>query len=473
MTIKKRLLWTLGGMVVASGIAGFASWRASEMLRSELLHATGNGAGKLALAGELKAAANILRTGQRGLLLNAVQADAAGAAATRKEYAKRREEAAALANQLRPLLDSKAEAEGLRTLEAAIALHAECFRRVGELCDAGKIPDAMAEYKKTGSPAGVAMEKAASEMMAFQRELMKEGAAQGALAISQGRNMVFAAASLGLALFVVVLWLLRDAGRILMGIAADMARQATHVESASAQVAGSSQAVAQGAHQQSAALEETSAAAVEVGAMSETNAQTARAVAECMQTVEARVGAGGEALTRMAGSMKAIAESGAQITSIIRVIDEIAFQTNILALNAAVEAARAGEAGLGFAVVADEVRSLADRSAQAGKDASALIELSVTTSHRGAATMGELDSAMRAISGSASGTRELIRKVTEGSVDQARRVREISQAVADIERVTQASAESSHAGAEASRALAAQARDLQRASAKMQQLLGA
>src|SRR5207247_7553209 len=122
-----------------------------------------------------------------------------------------------------------------------------------------------------------------------------------------------------------------------------------------------------------------------------------------------------QTLDRMVEKMKEIDASSNKIAHIIKVIDEIAFQTNILALNAAVEAARAGEAGLGFAVVADEVRNLAQRCAQAARDTTGLIEESIQTSRDGNARLDEMAGAVRAMTENSSRIKTLVDEVNLGS----------------------------------------------------------
>src|SRR5271156_3316875 len=122
----------------------------------------------------------------------------------------------------------------------------------------------------------------------------------------------------------------------------------------------------------------------------------------------------------MVQSMQEITGSSDKISKIIKVIDEIAFQTNILALNAAVEAARAGEAGMGFAVVADEVRSLAQRSAQAAKDTATLIEDSITRSREGKMKVDQVSFAIKVVTQDSTGVKILIDEVSLGSEEQSR-----------------------------------------------------
>jgi len=139
-----------------------------------------------------------------------------------------------------------------------------------------------------------------------------------------------------------------------------------------------------------------------------------------MSESQQRVARTNEALGQMVIAMAEISSSSGKIAKIIRVIDEIAFQTNILALNAAVEAARAGEAGMGFAVVADEVRNLAQRCAQAAKDTAGLIEESISKSNEGKLKTDLVASEIHSIIEQSSKVKTLVDNVNAGSVEQAR-----------------------------------------------------
>jgi methyl-accepting chemotaxis protein len=155
--------------------------------------------------------------------------------------------------------------------------------------------------------------------------------------------------------------------------------------------------------------------------------------------------------------MDNIAASGGRIAKIIKVIEDIAFQTNILALNAAVEAARAGEAGAGFAVVADEVGNLAQRSSAAATDTAQLIEESIGISRKGTLTLEQVATRIRAITEGAARAKHLVNEVNSASQEQRIGTEQVAEAMQQLEIVTQSSAASAEQTASASLQLAAQA----------------
>ena len=144
-----------------------------------------------------------------------------------------------------------------------------------------------------------------------------------------------------------------------------------------------SQALAQGATEQASSVEELSASLTEISNQVQMNAHNAKKANELATTSGEVALSTLSDMKEMLASMNEISISSDNISKVIKVIDDIAFQTNILALNAAVEAARAGSAGKGFAVVADEVRNLAAKSSEAAKETTALIETSISAVSHG------------------------------------------------------------------------------------------
>ena len=222
------------------------------------------------------------------------------------------------------------------------------------------------------------------------------------------------------------------------------------LQSAAGQVSMSAQSLAQTASEQAASLEETSATMEELASMTKQNADRAQQVATLMHEADAKVSESNGAMRAATQSMTAIEESSHKVARILKTIDEITFQTNILALNAAVEAARAGEAGLGFAAVAEEVRNLAQRSANAAKDTAALVEESVSKSRDGRQTVGQLGTALDDITRHLRQVRELADEVSLASRQQAQGIEQVSEAIAQMEQVTQMMATTSEENAAAS-----------------------
>jgi methyl-accepting chemotaxis protein len=214
--------------------------------------------------------------------------------------------------------------------------------------------------------------------------------------------------------------------------------------------------------QQAASLEETAAALDEITATVNRAAEGAKQASSVATAARGDAARSGVIVGDAVAAMGEIEASSTKITSIIGVIDEIAFQTNLLALNAGVEAARAGEAGRGFAVVASEVRALAQRSAEAAKEIKALIASSTAQVARGVRLVGDTGEALSTIVGRVGQIDGLISEIAQSAREQAVGLSEVNSAVNQMDQVTQRNAAMVEEANAASASLQTEASELAR-----------
>lgn len=232
---------------------------------------------------------------------------------------------------------------------------------------------------------------------------------------------------------------------------------AAQVASGTRQVSDGSQEISQGATEQSSAIEELTATVTQIAEQTKNNALSANQANELTLAAKEDAALGNKHMEAMQKAMAEINEASLNISKIIKVIDDIAFQTNILALNAAVEAARAGIHGKGFAVVAEEVRNLAARSANAAKETTDLIEGSIKKAEAGTKIADETAKALSNIVSGVDKAAQLVGKITAESNEQASAITQVNKGIEQMNAVVQLNSATSEETAASAEELSSQA----------------
>jgi methyl-accepting chemotaxis protein/methyl-accepting chemotaxis protein-1 (serine sensor receptor) len=452
MSLGRKLLSAFGAMLALLLLTSGGALFVTHNLNQDLKRAANVTARKQYLAGEVNSATSEMASCERGTVLADMLSDKVHAEEYQQSFRTRSAILQKALDELNQLSEGGETDSIVKALNQQATMVLQGHEELAQSVANDKMDAALEIFSQKVQPRLAEMAKAATSLVDQENRELVAASADSASKSTRSMAVTVTLALLALGVGIGVFFIVRNASGSMKILSARIAESASHVASASKQVSAASQSLAQGATEQAASLEETSASTEEIVSITRKNGDHASEVAVLMQKTEQDSTESNRTLDRMVEQMKEIDGSSHKIARIIKVIDEIAFQTNILALNAAVEAARAGEAGLGFAVVADEVRNLAQRCAQAARDTAALIEESISTAGDGNARLDQMAGAVRSMTQSAIRVKSLVDEVNLGSQEQTRGMEQIARAILQMQDVTQKTAagaeESASAGAE-------------------------
>ena len=469
-TIGKKLTFGTGGILAVLAALGFSSSSALVRMKAVADVSTGNTAPKVELFGTVNTAKSDMFLAQNDVILQALSHQENGVERATHVFEESRGLLLESIDRVRPLLSTEEGSQLCQSITDDVGGWTPRFYEIKRLAVTGQTADAIAAAAGT-RPVYDRISTAVDHANSLVHGLIHKDQASASTVYQGNRfaTQIFVLVALVLGGLIVTI-VCRVSHRLIQSVN-ELRFRAAQLTQVVSQVASSSESLALGATEEAATLEETSSAAAEVRAMALKNSQHALDAQQVVVRSEGGVRSANDSLGQMVQSMQNIEASSDKIAKIIKVIDEISFQTNILALNAAVEAARAGEAGLGFAVVADEVRNLAHRCAQAAKDTTSLIEESIANSSGGTAKVERVADAIRAIASESTTVIGLVSLVHDGSQEQLRGLELIAGAMGQVEQITQRTAACAGEGAAAARQLRSQLESVGETVERLQDLV--
>jgi methyl-accepting chemotaxis protein/methyl-accepting chemotaxis protein-1 (serine sensor receptor) len=459
MSIGKKLATSLGAVIAVSLLMGGIAFKIIYSLSAELTRSVTTTVSSVEQVGALTTALAAMRSAEAGFILFSSLNDTSQMDSEKQRFRDAATRMRSSIDTVRTVMPAR-NASQLSQLESGHASLVEYFQKMVQACAEQKCNEALDLHSQKVLPLNRELERAAVDLGKSQKDL----AADSAKAAESQRNVSYWAGCLLIVAIVTIggiaTFVLRSVNAGLRRCAAGMGTGADQIASAADQVAAASESLAQQASSQAASLEETSATTGEISSMTKRNAENTRSANELVHQGENSMGEANRRLEKMVQSMGDINASSDKISRIIRVIEEIAFQTNILALNAAVEAARAGEAGKGFAVVADEVRSLAQRCSQAAHDTTSLIEESIARATGGTADLDLVAKSIGEVGEQFARIKTLVEEVNLSSQEQAKGIEQVTQTMARMNRTTQQTAASAEQSAAAATEMSAQTQSM-------------